>query len=69
MTYDVDKECSLAYSSPDGAMCNGFLGTHSCPAGYFLKYVPNTCPVNPPYKNGPTNQDYDEARAKLKKPL
>lgn len=61
MTYDVENECPLVWSSPDGAMCDGFLHIRSCPAGYSLKYTPENCPEKPPYLNGVNNEDYKHA--------
>lgn len=43
-----NKECELAYSGPNGTDCDGFDKYHRCPAGYFLKYTPETCPECPP---------------------
>lgn len=61
------SECPITWSSPDGTKCDGFLGTHTCPFGYWEKYTPDNCPENPPYPNGTTDDDYKEALALFNK--
>lgn len=65
MKENEEKCCSLAYSSPDGTMCDGFLSNKSCPAGYAEYYSPNSCPERPKYPKGPTDKDYRDAGHKF----
>ena len=42
---EEEQECENAVNSVDGTKCDGFAPWKSCPAGYWLIYTPENCPV------------------------